>query len=150
MLAAQALRARKTAAAAVYQWKNQNPAMVQLFREYPWIEEMILTIGGEVLKNAPWGLWFRVFLGSGMSMLDLATDINVIIVYLGEEGQEGYGWTMMALVLVCMGCQLALVLLQNGGAKGGWGRLLKEMLIVVSGLKPGKQRPSVPPSPHAH
>ena len=26
-----------------------------------------------------------------------------------------------------------------GGVRGGWGRLLKEVLIVVSGLKPGER-----------
>ena len=108
-------------------------SMLQLFREHSWIEEMILTIAGEVLKNAPWGLWFRLISGSGMSMLDLATDINVILVYLGEEGQEGYGWTMLGMVLASMGLQLLAVVAQNGWVRGGWGRLLKEVLIVVSG-----------------
>ena len=70
-------------------------------------------------------------------MVDLATDINVIRVYFGEEGQEGYGWMMLGMVLASMGLQLGLVLLQNG--KMGWGKLLREVLIVVSGLKPGER-----------
>ena len=45
-------------------------------------------------------------------MMDLATDINVILVYFGEEGQEGYGWMMLGMVLASMGLQLVLVLLQ--------------------------------------
>ena len=43
-----ALRARKTADAGIYQWKNQNPSMVELFEKYPWVEEMVLTMGEEV------------------------------------------------------------------------------------------------------
>ena len=74
--------------------------------------------------------------GSGLSMVDLATDINVIRVYF-EEGQNGYGWMMLGMVLASMGLQLGLVLLQNG--KMGWGKLLREVLIVVSGLKPGER-----------
>ena len=70
-------------------------------------------------------------------MVDLATDINVIRVYFGQEGQEGYGWMMLGMVLASMGLQLGLVLLQNG--KAGWGKLLREVLIVVSGLKPGER-----------
>jgi hypothetical protein len=70
-------------------------------------------------------------------MVDLATDINVIIVYFGEEGQEGYGWMMLGMVLASMGLQLLLVLVQNG--KIGWGKLLREVLITVSGLKPGER-----------
>ncbi|GMI22407.1 hypothetical protein TeGR_g5792, partial [Tetraparma gracilis] len=129
-----ALRARKTADAAVLQWKKQNPSMEALFEKYPWVEEMVETMGEELLKNAAWGLWFRVITGSGLSMVDLATDINVIFVYFGEEGQEGYGWMMLGMVLASMGLQLALVLVQNG--KMGWGKLLREVLITVSGLKP--------------
>ena len=75
--------------------------------------------------------------GSGLSMVDLATDINVIRVYFGEEGQEGYGWMMLGMVLASMGLQLLGVMIQNG--KMGWGKLLREVLIVVSGLKPGER-----------
>jgi hypothetical protein len=70
-------------------------------------------------------------------MVDLATDINVILVYFGEAGQEGYGWIMLGMVLASMGLQLVVVMIQNG--KAGWGKLLQEMLLVVSGLKPGKR-----------
>ncbi|GMI29072.1 hypothetical protein TeGR_g11360 [Tetraparma gracilis] len=129
-----ALRARKTADAGVLQWKRQNPSMEELFEKYPWVEEMVETMGEELLKNAAWGLWFRVITGSGLSMVDLATDINVIRVYF-EEGQKGYGWMMLGMVLASMGLQLVLVVVQNG--KIGWGKLLREVLIVVSGLKPG-------------
>jgi hypothetical protein len=44
----QALRARKTAAGGVLQWKNQNPSIVELFDKYEWVEEMVETIGEEV------------------------------------------------------------------------------------------------------
>jgi hypothetical protein len=83
-------------------------------------------------------MWFRVITGSGLSMVDLATDINVILVYFGEEGQEGYGWMMLGMVLASMGLQLLMVMIQNG--KMGWGKLLWEALIVVSGLKPGERK----------
>jgi hypothetical protein len=36
-----------------------------------------------------------------------------------------------------MGLQLVVVMIQNG--KMGWGKLLWEALIVVSGLKPGER-----------
>ena len=74
--------------------------------------------------------------GSGLSIVDLATDINVIRVYF-EEGQKGYGWMMLGMVLASMGLQLVVVVVQNGNA--GWGKLLREALFVVSGLKPGER-----------
>ena len=58
--------------------------------------------------------------GSGLSMVDLATDINVIRVYF-EEGQKGYGWMMLGMVLASMGLQLVVVMIQNG--KMGWGKI---------------------------
>jgi hypothetical protein len=91
----------------------------------------------QLLKNAAWGLWFRVITGSGLSMVDLATDINVIRLYFAEAGQEGYGWMMLGMVLASMGLQLGVVLLQN--RKLRWGTLLREVLLVVSGLKPGER-----------
>jgi hypothetical protein len=48
----QALRARKTAGAGVLQWEKQNPSMVELFKKYPWVEEMVLTMGEEVRARA--------------------------------------------------------------------------------------------------
>jgi hypothetical protein len=36
-----------------------------------------------------------------------------------------------------MGLQLVVVVVQNGNA--GWGKLLREALFVVSGLKPGER-----------
>jgi hypothetical protein len=44
---------------------------------------------------------------------------------------------MLGMVILCIFFQLALVVLQNGGLNGGWRLLLKEVAIVVSGLKPG-------------
>ncbi|GMI26577.1 hypothetical protein TeGR_g12435, partial [Tetraparma gracilis] len=133
---------KKTPSQAVAHIVKLHKGLSQLSQEYPWIVAFLEEVlkGGlhrnkALLKNAAWGLWFRVISGSGLSMVDLATDINVILVYFGEEGQEGYGWMMLGMVLASMGLQLLMVVAQNG--KAGWGKLLREVLIVVSGLKPG-------------
>jgi hypothetical protein len=88
----------------------------------------------QLLKNAAWGLWFRVITGSGVSMVDLATDINVIRLYF-KTGKKVYGSMLLGMVLASMGLQLLVVVVQN--RKAGWRKLLRETLIVVSGLKPG-------------
>jgi hypothetical protein len=90
----------------------------------------------QLLKNKAWGLWFRVITGSGLSIVDLATDIYVIQVYFGEAGQEGYGWMMLGMVMASLATMIFIVLVQNG--KSGLWALLREILIVVSGLKPGE------------
>jgi hypothetical protein len=103
----QALRQRKTADAGIYQWSHQNPCVLELFEKYPWVESMILEIAKEVLNTAPWGLWFRVVTGSGLSMVDLATDLNVIFVYLNQDGQHFFGWAMLAMIITNMAMQVS-------------------------------------------
>jgi hypothetical protein len=42
--------------------------MVELFEEYPWVEEMMLVISQVVLRTAPWGVVWRVFVGARLSI----------------------------------------------------------------------------------
>ena len=61
------LRSRKLIAAGVDQWRQQNRAVGELFREFPWIESMFVALGEGVVKTAPWGLMFRVCFGGEWS-----------------------------------------------------------------------------------
>ena len=70
-----------------------------------------------------------------MSTVDLISDIYVIWLYLNEDGQRAYGWSMLAMVCVSMVFQLFLVFMQNRNA--GYMQLCRECLIVIVGLKPG-------------
>jgi hypothetical protein len=70
-----------------------------------------------------------------MSTVDLISDIYVIWLYVNEEGQQAYGWSMLAMVCVSMFFQLGLVFMQNRNA--GFMQLCRECLIVLVGLKPG-------------
>ena len=68
-------------------------------------------------------------------MLDMITDVQVIVQYIGVPGQEGYGRSLIAMISVCLLFQLLIVWLQTrNGAKAAMAR---EMLIVLSALKPG-------------
>jgi len=129
-----ALRQRKTAEAGLYQWKMQNPCMVELFEEHPFMESFLLTLSQEVLKKAPWGLIWRVCTGAGMSILDMASDISIIVVYLRTEGQETFGWLILGMLLFCLSLQIGVVYLQN---RGQYKAILIESAFVLSGLKPG-------------
>ena len=55
-----ALRARKVAEAGVDQWVHQYPAVVELCKENSFFASMAVTIGKTKLKEAPWGLAFKV------------------------------------------------------------------------------------------
>ena len=130
------LRARKTVDAGLYQWKTQNRAVWELFEEHEWVEEMMTTIGEEVMKTAPWGLALRVATGSGLSMLDLCTDIYVIATHWSKGGEEArVGMLLLSLVLLNILIQLIVVFVQNSRRRDQ--KMAKEFLIVLCGLKPG-------------
>jgi hypothetical protein len=130
---APALKARKTPEAGLYQWKMQNGSMIELFNEYPWTEDMLLAIAKEVLKTAPWGLACRVSTGAFLSILDMVTDLNMIVLYMSTPGQEKLGYILLAMFVACIVLQLMLVIFQNWKKKA---KLPGEMLVVMVGLKP--------------
>jgi hypothetical protein len=129
---APALRQRKTAGAGLYQWKLQNKSMIELFEKYPWTEDMLLAIALEVVKTAPWGLAWRVSTGAFLSVLDIVTDINMILLYVSTQGQENLGYTLLAMFVACIFIQLIVVIGQNWKKKE---RLPGEIFVVLIGMK---------------
>ena len=95
---------------------------------------MLNVVAKRLLGEVSWGLKMRVIIGAGLSMLDMATDIFVILRYMGKEDTEGYGWSLLGMVIASMVMQLLVVFGQN--KKKPW-VMAKEMLIVLTGLKPG-------------
>jgi len=127
-----ALKQRKTVVAGLHQWKMQNRSMVELFERYDWVESMVLEVAQEVMKTAPWGLMWRVCTGAALSVLDIVTDVVVILVYTGNEETRGYGYSLLGMLVGSMVLQLMIVFLQN--RKKPWA-MAKEMLVVITGLK---------------
>ena len=76
----------------------------------------------------------RVTMGAGLSILDIATDMFVIWRYMGEEETKGYGWSLLGMVVGSMVLQLLMVFVQNYTKPRV---MAKEVLIVLTGLKPG-------------
>jgi len=128
-----ALKQRKTALAGLHQWKMQNRSMVELFERYDWVESMLLEVAQEVMKTAPWGLMWRVCTGAALSLLDVITDVVVIVGYLGKEETRGYGYSLLMMLVGSMVLQLLVVFAQNQKKPSA---MAKEMLVVITGLKP--------------
>jgi len=128
------LKSRKTAQAGLFQWEKQNRSMVQLFKRHEWLESMLLSISQEIMKTAPWGLALRVCVGAGLSVLDMVTDVLVIIAYMKEETTRGYGYSLLGMIGASFTIQLVLVLLQHIKRPA---ELPMEVLAVLTGLKPG-------------
>jgi len=128
-----ALKQRKTALAGLHQWKMQNRSMVELFERYDWVESMMLTVAQDVMKTAPWGLMWRVCTGAFFSVLDIVTDVVVIVGYMGKEETRGYGYSLLMMLVGSMVLQLLVVFAQNRKKPSA---MAKEMLVVMTGLKP--------------
>jgi hypothetical protein len=96
---------------------------------------MMDTIAQRLLESVGWGLKMRLFTGAGLSTMDLLTDVYMICMYATTEGQQGTALSLGIMVGLCMLVQLSLVWMQNH--KGPRRVMLKEMLIVLTGIAPG-------------
>ena len=94
---------------------------------------MLNVVAKRLLEEVSWGLKMRVIMGAGLSILDMTTDIVVIVGYMGKEDTKGYGWSLLGMVVASVVLQLLVVLIQN---KGMPRVLVKEMLIVLTLMKP--------------
>jgi len=128
-----ALKQRKTAEAGLHQWKMQNQSVVELFERYDWVESMMLEVAQEVMNTAPWGLMWRVCTGAILSLLDIVTDVVVIVGYMGKEETRGYGYILLMMLVGSMVLQLVVVFGQNRKKPPA---MVKKMLVVITGLKP--------------
>jgi len=52
---------------------------------------MMNVVAKRLLGEVSWGLKLRVAMGAGLSILDMATDIFVLVGYMGNEETRGYG-----------------------------------------------------------
>ena len=75
------------------------------------------------------------FVGAALSTVDMVTDVQVIVEYLNTPGKEAYAYPLMGMVGTCLFLQLLVVVAQTRKASNA--KMAKEMLIVLSGLKPG-------------
>jgi hypothetical protein len=95
---------------------------------------MMDTIAQRLLESVGWGLKMRLYTGAGLSTMDLLSDIFMIYKYATME-QQGTALSLGIMVGLCMGLQLFYC--WGNTRKGSKRVMLKEMLIVLSGLAPG-------------
>jgi len=94
---------------------------------------MLNVVAKRLLGEVSWGLKLRVTMGAGLSILDLATDIFVIVGYMGRVETKGYGWILLGMLAASMALQLVVVIAQN---KGKPRVMMNDMLIVLTAMKP--------------
>jgi hypothetical protein len=123
-----------TAEAAVDEWIGKYPPLRELDHEEVWFRPLMDVVALRLLGEVSWGLKMRGFLGAGLSILDLASDINVIVLYNSTPEQQAFAVPLLGMILSGLALQLFVVYSQNRTKPM---RLLRESLIVLTGLKPG-------------
>jgi hypothetical protein len=120
---------------AVAEWIAKYPALKELKEEHEWTEAMFQGIAKELLRRSSMRARMKLFMGAGLSFVDMVTDLSMIYEYMNTAGQEKYGRALAAMVGLCLLLQLGVTWLQNH--RGPKKELVKEVLIVMSALKPG-------------
>jgi hypothetical protein len=126
-----------TAEAAVDEWIGKYPALQELDRAEIWFRPMMDVVATRLLGEVSWGTKMRSWLSAGLSMLDMASDINVITVYWSIPEKKAYGVMLVGMLATCMSIHLLMVF---GQSRKRPLKMLTEALIVLTGLKPGKRR----------
>ena len=133
---AMALATNLTAEAGVQDWIGRYRCLGELDRAEVWFRPMMNVVGERLLGEVGWGLKMRVIVGAGLSIMDMATDMFMIVKYMGAEETRGYGFSLLWMVSGSILCQLLMVCVQNWRAPK---ELAKEVLITFTGLKPAAE-----------
>jgi len=109
---AMAMATNLTAEAGVDEWILKYRSLKELDREEVWFRPMMNVVAKRLLGEVSWGLKMRVIMGAGLSILDMATDIFVIVGYMRKPETKGYGMLLLWMVVGSMVLQLAVVFVQ--------------------------------------
>jgi hypothetical protein len=123
-----------TGEAAVWEWISRYPCLQQLDREEIWFTPFMNTVARRLLGEVSWGLKARVAFGAFLSVMDMASDINVVTLYLASEEQQNHGRSLLGMLILCLMGHLVIVFFQHSNAPRR--KLIKEILFAVVGLKP--------------
>jgi hypothetical protein len=132
---AASLVSNRDANAAVAEWITKYPALQEFDEGHAWFRPLMDTVGKRLLAKSKLGARFRLYSGAGLSFMDMVTDMNMIVKYLGTPGKEGFGYALLTMVGLCMLLQLLLIWSQN--RKGPKKEMAKEVLFALSALKAG-------------
>jgi len=108
--------------------------MQTLLDRHPFLESFFEQLMIRALVSHPVGLAFRVFRLVSVSLLDLLSDIYVIVEFSKDEETVGYGKTLTAMVVSCLVLQALVSVVQHGKKPS---RIPLELVLVVTGIKPG-------------
>jgi len=105
-----------TSDVAVYEWIARYPALSEIDYEYVWFRPMMVIIGTRLLEKAAWGVALRVFVGAGLSLVDMISDIAVISMYLTNQNfdeEQSIGYGLLAMIVMNLSTQWISVLFNH-------------------------------------
>jgi hypothetical protein len=128
------VRVSSTPAEAIDELVGKYPALKVMADRHVWFRPLLETIAKRRVAKAPLGLKFRLVFGAGLSILDMASDINNIrALFLAAQMMSGF--VLLGMIALNLAFQALVVILQN--SHRGWATVLRELGIVFSLLKPG-------------
>jgi hypothetical protein len=95
----------------------------------------MVAIAKHLLASSDLGLKLRLFSGASLSILDLVSDVYMIVEFFSDDATRNIAYFNLGCVLLCMCLQLYCVYHQN--AKRGAKNIAIEMMYVVTAVKPG-------------
>jgi hypothetical protein len=122
-----------TSQAAVEEWIGSYPALQELDKKEVWFRPMLDTVGMRLLHEVAWGLKMRMFSGALLSVLDMASDINVIFLYWGSDDNSEQAVALLGMLIGCIFLQLIVVAVQY---KTRPKKMAAGMVLVLTCLKP--------------
>jgi hypothetical protein len=123
-----------TPAEAIDDVLRKYPALKVMADRHVWFRPLLEAIAKRRVASAPLGLKFRLAFGAGLSMLDMASDINNIRA-LFLAGRSTDAFVLLGMIALNLAVQALVVILQN--SHRGLRAVLWELGVVLSLLKPG-------------
>jgi hypothetical protein len=123
-----------TAESATDKWIAMFPALTELASLEQWFRPMVISMTQNIMDEIPLSAKLKLFIGAALSIVDMVTDVRMIFAYRAL-GEYFYAYALVAMIAACLVNQLLLVYGQN--VRASRGMLLREMLYVVTFVKPG-------------
>ena len=87
-----------TSDAAVDDWVYRFPALVEFDEQLVWFRPMMNTIAKRLISKSGFGLKMRLYSGAFFSIMDMVSDIVMIIQYF-EEGNDFYARAILYSII---------------------------------------------------
>jgi hypothetical protein len=119
----------------VEDWVLYYPALVEFDSSHVFFRPMMNEVAKKLMEDAMWAASFRLLFGAVLSILDMVSDLYVIIAFKGTEEFEKEGNLLLGMLIANLFAQLLVVYMQNRNAPGSV--LFWEVVYTVTCVKVG-------------